>query len=256
MRYPKDLKLGIAMPLTWPYLNSETHKSLMAMERPDFVYLENPRGGDIAEIRERQTAAGLEMGCTHILFLDADMIYPPQFLPDLFKLLEEGADLAGGLCYRGYPPYNPLLWHLTEERQLRPFEDYNFGDVVEVGATGAACLLVKKEVFDGLERPWFRIQTEEKTENGVTKVIRRGEDTYFTRRATSAGFKIRINTAYDIGHLRELAVDRHFWAMFLILNATGNWENAFRLLRKLQDKEWVEKELGPNSKEERREQNA
>lgn len=243
--WPDSVKLGIACPLTWPYINSTTHVSMLAMDRPDFILLEASRGGDIAEKRENQVEEGMRLGCTHILLMDADMVYPPQTIPDLFKLLQvHGADMAGGLCYRGYEPYNPLAWHPTEERQLKPFEDYNFGDIISAGATGAACLLIKREVFEKVDRPWFRIQTEEKTIDGKTVVIRRGEDTYFTRKATKAGFSLLINTAYDIGHLREFAVDRHFWITFCLLNELGDWGAAFKLFRKLKDKEWLERELG------------
>lgn len=253
MKWPEDCKLGWAMPLSWPYINAMTHTSLMAVDRPNFILLEASRGGDIAEKREYQVEEGMKLGCTHIVLLDADMVYPPNFLVDLFQVLEEGADMAGGLCYRGYEPYNPLVWHPTEERGLLPFNDYKFGDVVDAGATGAACLLIKREVFEGVERPWFRIQREEKTENGVTVVVRRGEDTYFTRRATKAGFKLKINTAYDIGHLREFAVDRHFWITFALLNQLGDWGIAINLMKKLSDKEWIDRELRfPESQEERR----
>jgi GT2 family glycosyltransferase len=236
-------KLGWAMPLTWPYLNSMTHISLMGVDRPNFVYLETSRGGDLAEKRELQVEEGLKQCCTEILLLDADMVYPPQVIKDLYKVLNDGADMVGGLCYRGYPPYNPLIWHPTEERQLQPFKDYQFGDIVEGGSTGAACLLVKSEVFQELEKPWFQIRVEEKTENGKTIAIKRGEDTFFCRKATKAGFKLKIITEYDIGHLREFAIDRHFWITYSILNTMGNWENAFKLFNKLTDKEWFEREI-------------
>lgn len=243
--WPEGTRLGWAMPLTWPYINSMTHTSLMGVDRPDFILLEASRGGDIAEKRENQIEEGMRLGCTHFILLDADMIYPPSTISDLFQLLQvHGADMAGGLCYRGYEPYDPLIWGLDNEDLLKPFEDYKFGDIVKAGATGAACLLIKREVFEKLERPWFRIQTEEKTVDGKLVVIRRGEDTYFTRNATAAGFTLLINTAYDIGHLREFAVDRHFWITFGILNKMGTWSHAFNLFRKLHDKEWVERELG------------
>lgn len=241
--WPEDVKLGFAMPLSWPYINSITHMSLMAMDRPNFTYLETARGGDLAEKRELQVELGLRLGCTHIVLLDADMVYPQSVINDLFGVLNKGADMSGGLCYRGYEPYNPLIWHPTEERQLKVFTDYKFGDLVDAGATGAACLLIKKEVFEKVERPWFRIQEEETTDSGRTTVIRRGEDTYFCRKATKAGFKLKIMTDYDIGHLREFSIDRHFWITFMILNKMGSWENAFKLFNKLTDKAWFEREI-------------
>ena len=243
--WDSSIKLGWACPLSWPYLNSTTHISLLTMDRPDFILLEASRGGDIAEKREAQVDEGLRLGCTHIVLLDADMVYPPSTLRDLFSIMEShNADMVGGLCYRGYEPYDPLIWNPTEEGLLKPFEDYKFGDIVSAGATGAACLLVKRGVFEKLPRPWFRVQTEEKTVDGKIVVIRRGEDTYFTRNATKAGFKLLINTDYDIGHLREFAVDRHFWITYGILNQLGNWGTAFKLFRKLKDKEWLKKEFG------------
>jgi len=246
--WPDDVKLGWAQPLSWPYINSTTHISLLAMDRPTFTLLEGSRGGDIAEKRENQVAEGLRLGCTHILLLDADMVYPQETLVDLFAILRDhDADMAGGLCYRGYEPYDPLIWGMVGEDLLKPFEDYKFGDIVRAAATGAACLLIKREVFEKVERPWFRIQSEEKTVDGKIIVIRRGEDTYFTRRATTAGFKLLINTAYDIGHMREFAVDRHFWITFGILNKLGSWSNAFKLFRKLGDKSWRDRELGEST---------
>lgn len=242
--WPEDTQLAWCCPLSWPYVNSHTHISMLAMDRPDFHLLEASRGGDIAEKRETQVEKGMKLGCTHFILLDADMVYPSTTIVDLFQILQDyQVDMVGGLCYRGYEPYDPLIWSSENEGLLKPFEDYKFGDIVKAGATGAACLLIKREVFEKLERPWFRIQTEEKTLDGKTTVIRRGEDTYFTRNATKAGFKLLINTAYDIGHLREFAVDRHFWITFGLLNKMGNWEMAFKLFLKLQDKEWVEREL-------------
>ncbi len=249
--WPEGIKLGWAMPHTMGMISYITHVTTFTMDRPDFIYLEPTRGGDIAEKRENQVEVGLKLGCTHILLLDGDMVYYPTIIPDLFKVLADGADLAGGLVYRGYEPYNPLIWHPTEERQLIPFADYNFGDVVDAGATGAACLLVPRRVFEGVERPWFRIQKEERQVGGSTIILRRGEDTYFTRKATGMGYKLRIATQKDIGHLREFTIDRHFWLTFAILNEMGSWENAIKLFKRLKNKEWFEREIvQPNSEKE------
>lgn len=241
--FSKDIKLGFCMPLTWPYINKQTHLSLFAMERPNFIYLEDLKGGGLAEKREKQVEEGLILGCTHFAFFDADMVYPPQTLVDLFSILKNGADMAGGLCYRGYQPYDPLIWHLTEERLLQVFRDYHLGDIVDAGATGAACLLVKREVFEKVEKPWFQIMRKEIKENEITTFIKWGEDTYFTRKATKAGFKLKINTAYDIGHMREFSVDRHFYLTYGILNRLGDWGTVIKLFGKLSDKEWVNREL-------------
>lgn len=238
------IKLGFAMPLSWPYISANTHKSLMAMDRPNIVYLDSGRSGDIAEKRTVQVQEARKVGCTHIVFLDADMIYPPPTLKDLFDTLNNSdADMVGGLCYKGYEPYSPLIWHPTEDRLLVPFVDYNFGDIVDAGATGAACLLIKIGVFDKVEEPWFQFQREERTANGKIFNIRRGEDIYFSRKATRKGLKLKINTAYDIGHIRETVVDRHFWMFYSIMSELGDWSTIMKLYKRLKDKEWVDQEI-------------
>ena len=151
--------------------------------------------------------------------------------------------MVGGLCYRGAEPFEPLVWHPTEERLLRPFKDYQFGDVIDAGATGAACLLVKMKVFKKLKQPWFRIQKEEKTKDGIVIILRRGEDTYFTRKATQAGFKLRVITKEDIGHMREFQVDRGFWLLLGIVNRLQRWEVMAELFKKTLDDKWLKREF-------------
>jgi hypothetical protein len=250
------------MPNEWEHINWYTHMSLMMVERPDFIYLETPRGGDIAEKREGQVEEGLKRGCTDILLCDSDMVYPPTTIQDLIAMTRfptktnEGrfikADMAAGLTWRGYPPWSPVLWKKSEkgilkkeEELMTPFTDFQFGQFVEAGATGAACLLVKSHVFKGVERPWFRIQKEERVKDGINVVIRRGEDTYFTRRAVHRGFTLLVNTLYDISHMRYFQINREFWLMFTVLAALEDWEMVGRLLQKVMDKKWRKRHLGP-----------
>ena len=232
--WPKDILLAIAQPLTWPYIHSYTHLSMFAMKRPDIILLDTPRGGDIAEKREKQVEAALARGATHIAFLDADMVYPENALWDMVEVIEEkGADLCGIVCYRGYPPHDPLIWGDAEDRLLIPFRDYNFGDLVDASAVGCGCLTVKAEVFYEVEQPWFQICEVRENE----RVIRRGEDTYFTRKATSAGFSLKVITAYDIGHIREIVIDRNVWLINLLISKLKTTENIVKLLKRLEEEE-------------------
>jgi hypothetical protein len=248
--FKEDVKIGWAMPLDWPYIHSETHKSLVGMIKPNMVYLETPRGGDLAEKREAQCKAAVEEKCTYVWLADADMVYPRTVLVDLVDAIENhGADMAGVLCYRGYPPYDPLIWSKDGEGLLKPFKDYQFGDLVEAGATGAACLLIRREVFESIPNPWFQIVKTEKTLDGVSTIIKRGEDTYFTRKATQAGFKLKIITAYDVDHIREFGINRSWWLIHNLVGSCStdkkniNWEMVIALHKKLSDPLWVKREF-------------
>lgn len=241
--WPNPCKLAWAIPHTMSTISSATHYSLMGIKRPPNIeYLTSARGSGIAEIRENQVEVALKLNCTHIWFADGDMAFPEDTLVDLFKLIKDGTDLAGGLCYRGYIPFEPIAWHPKEKRMLYPLIDFNFGDIIEARATGAACLLVRADVFRALPKPWFLINRNE--EGRVTE----GEDYYFTSRAVDHGFKLLIHTAYDIDHMREFPVNRE---IFLLSNIFGkilgkekNWERVTRLWKKVaEDPGWIDRVL-------------
>ena len=247
--WPDNCKLGFAIPHTWTNINYNTHLSLMAMIRPPMEIIDAASGGELDSKREYQVEVAINAGCTHLLIGDGDMRYPKEILIDLFKILNDGADIAGGLCYRGYPPYEPIVWHPTEEhRMLLPFKDFKFGDVIDAGATGAACLLVPIRIFRELARPWFRYRVEkvinDKSEEGAVDVADiQSEDFYFTRKATRAGFKLRIHTRYDVDHLREFPINRDLWLTHAILSRCKDWATIIALYKKLGDRQWIDREL-------------
>lgn len=238
--WPANCKLGRAMPHTWSHIEYMTALSLEAMRKPNMIVLEAGRGSEMDTKREHQIESGMVQGCTHFFICDGDMVFPPNILIDLFNVLNDGADIAGGLCYRGYPPYDPIAWHPTEDRMLLPFVDFKFGDVVDVAATGAACLLVKREVFEKLPKPWF--QRRYKKEDSE-ETHQEGEDHYFTKKATEAGFKIRLHTKHDVDHLREFPINRQLWLIHNLLGRCGDWGTIVSLYKKLGDKKWIDREL-------------
>jgi hypothetical protein len=247
--YPLGMRLGLAIPLSWNYIHTWTHLSLLSMDKPDFIYLDAPRGGDLEGKREAQIEKGMDKGCTHFFIGDADMMYPHSTLKDLVNLVEyKGADLGSVICYRGYEPYDPIIWEKGGHKLLKPFEDFQFGDIVEAGATGCSCLLVKRRVFEELPKPWFRVLEEEKTVDGKRMYYRSGEDFYFTSNAVKAGFKLKVITEYDIGHIREAVVTRH---MYMIWNTVSGLtgEQMIQLFLKTRDPNWVVRELGEANKD-------
>lgn len=226
-----SIDLGIAVPVDWNYVHLDCFKSLMAMVKPSsWTFYDSPRGGDIAEKRNYQAKKALQDGKTHILYLDADMIFPMNTIPYLLEAMSQGADLAGIVSYRGYPPYEPLIWKKGVKGVAVPGTDYQFGDLVEAEATGCGCLMVDMKVFQALPEPWFQIREVE--ENGA--VVRRGEDIHFTSTAVEAGYSLKIVTKVDTQHIREIGVDRHFWASFLLVNkivSKHGWEGVFQAMK-------------------------
>jgi GT2 family glycosyltransferase len=134
--------------------------------------------------------------------LDNDMIYPSN---TLMTMLGDKVDVvAGWACQRARPFYHNFLTPcdqgLYEVRKVLPTPP----GLHEVGAVGACGMLIKREVLEAIEPPWFAFDTDEETGKPI------GEDVYFCRKARKAGFKIYCRTDLRFGHMvTSLAFPNH-----------------------------------------------
>ena len=148
--------------------------------------------------RQQLAEKAIEEGCTHIFFIDDDMLHPPDIVQ---KLMEYNKDIVSGLYFTRGGHYHPLLMKRAklEMAKYEPMYEYPKG-LVEVDATGGGCLLIKTDVFKKLKKPWF-------VKNHVY-----GEDTYFCELARRAGFKIFVDTNLVCGHLGDKEIiDEDLW---------------------------------------------
>ncbi len=180
------MKILIEIPNTG-LLPVETAAALMRMEKYANLWgIETEcvfrRGCLIYDSREAAGNNLLESDCDALLFLDSDM-YPTEEM--LVRLLEAKKDIISALAFRRVPNYEPCIF---DENGF--YHDYPEG-VIEVEATGMACTLIKREVFEKTPQPWFFPEP----------VI--GEDKAFCQRAKSAGFKIYCDTTLECGHIGE-----------------------------------------------------
>jgi hypothetical protein len=145
-----------------------------------------------------------------LLMVDADMTFTPD-LPDALLSCadadpeaENYAPIVGGLCF-GVSDGRlfPTMYDFRPDEQGRlttvRYESFPRDAMFQVGATGAACLLVHRSVVEEIGcrefnkvYPWFQ-ETELAGE-------RCGEDITFCIRAAAAGFPVYVNTAVPVGH--------------------------------------------------------
>lgn len=157
-----------------------------------------------------------------LLMVDSDMVWESD-AP--FRLIESAnrvkAKIMGGLCIGGgHAGMFPTLYKLDrlENGELSPSKltDWPEGDVVKVDATGAACLLVHRDVYlkmakdhfwlpDGTPEPhpWFI--------EGRRMGNQYGEDIGFCMRAKASGFDIYVDTAVEFGHMKAMCMDVKMW---------------------------------------------
>jgi hypothetical protein len=211
-----NLSLAIGLPLTWPYVPSPFFDSFIAMEKPDFTYIREANG-PIEALRNNMVMRASKAGCTHLLMLDADMVYHPKTVT---RLLSHKLPVVGALCYRRYPPFDPIVYK-GDYNTYRTIEDtdYTPGDLIEVDATGAGCLLFDMTIFQQMPEPWFRFRPNPDKELGGIV----GEDIGFCNDLRKAGHKIFVDTSVPSGHLSMFEVNDK---TFKIFKAMSGWKIA------------------------------
>jgi hypothetical protein len=193
----------------------------------------NVSGPRIAEARtqivEQFLTAESFKGAGWLLMVDSDMVWRPEALDLLF----ESADaverpIVGGLCFAGQSPATmyPTIYRFDRDDEgritLDKEADYPRDQLVKVGATGGAFLLVHRTVFlrmsqphpkgfgtmpDGAlnSYPWF-------VEGHVDKHGRPfGEDIAFCMRANALGIPVHVDTRAKVSHHKSVFLDEQLY---------------------------------------------
>jgi hypothetical protein len=163
-----------------------------------------------------------------LLMIDSDMTFEPDLIYKMLRVAHpERVPILGGLCFAGgrvHEPF-PTIYRLLEERvdersyySLDKVHDYPRDTLVQVGATGAACLLVHRQVFATMKNafgklsdgrpnrsPWFAEDVSGLKGEGW------GEDTVFCLRANALGIPVHVDTRIKVGHVKEVIIDEVFF---------------------------------------------
>lgn len=138
---------------------------------------------------------------THILFIDADMMF---HFNQLYKWLDEDKEIIGASYVGRGIPWVPWVQH-----QVRPFPYAwiydevadRFKTIIQRGSGiqkidggfGLGLTLIKREVFEKLEPPWFDFEKHA------------GEDMYFAKKCLHKGIPLHIDWDSEVYHLGTYA---------------------------------------------------
>jgi GT2 family glycosyltransferase len=160
-----------------------------------FVYSPYP----IEIQRNNQVANFLEdERFTHLFFLDSDCVPPPLTIE---KLLDYDLDIVASCApalIAGNHVFTSACWLPPDERKdpkekyrMPLVSDENAKGLKEVDVVGMTGVLVKRQVFETLEKPWFKMVFNEDHTG-----LELGEDYYFCEKAREAGYKVWVD--YDV----------------------------------------------------------
>lgn len=162
-------------------------------------------GGDWVGARNRLVETTLEEGYDWLWFMDDDHAFPPTILQ---MLLRHDLPLVVPVCLKRFPPFTPVTYVEKVEGQDARYLPLYLPDMpdhglVELVAGGSAGMLIKREVFEAIEPPWFELTPL-------------SEDLVFCEKAKEAGFSIHCDLSARIGHITTATITP-------VTSAEGEW---------------------------------
>lgn len=144
----------------------------------------------------------------HLYFFDSEseLFYPIPNLPhQVIIQTQEGVLLEKTIVLEGKTPIVEYQGHFYEKTnetglifqgkeylKLKPIPD---GSIIKVDGIGMGLTFIRREVFEALEYPYFKFE-------------RYGEDLYFCRKASKAGFSIYVDTSIWGEHVEMIKFSR------------------------------------------------
>lgn len=178
-------------------------------------------GPRISASRNMVMAAFLRSERTWLWWLDSDMTFNRKVL---YRLLE-AADLAsapimGALAFSGGRAWDlePVLYEPDPELGMKRMKVYPKDSILQVPATGSACLIVHHDVardvhklYEDRAHIWY-----EETSDGKAEF---GEDVTFCKRAAEAGHSTFVHTGIEVGHMKMAPLHSGEYARRFMLGA-------------------------------------
>jgi hypothetical protein len=150
--------------------------------------------------------------CDSILFIDDDMVFSNSDL-DTLRDDVDGFEYDGlmGLCQSRKPPHKSIIMQNHESGKFLIPAKPPEGEIVDVGIVGLGFTLLRREIFEKMQEPYFYF-----SERGD------GEDATFSINANKLGFKLGVSTRVQIGHRFPVSVKWNFEGDALQYLSTNN----------------------------------
>ena len=186
-------------------VETEFHDSLLhlVLERGIGGRICAKSGPRIASARNQVVRSFLDQTDKDWLWMvDTDMVFGPDTLQ---QLLDTNREIVGALCYGQSEQTEktfPVIHRFTDTG-MRLVKSPPKNKLIEVDATGAACLLIHRSVLEKMQAnadnplyPWFQ-------EGRTLANLEVGEDVAFCLKAKEQGFSVWVHTGIKVGHKKS-----------------------------------------------------
>jgi hypothetical protein len=155
----------------------------------DRVMLYTSHGTLIASQRMELARQALEEKADYLLWLDSDMRFPRETIGHL--MLRDKPIVAANYATRRMP-VKPVAMMDNDGEIGRVYTAPDSEGLQPVDYIGMGVMMVKREVFEKVEAPWFAIPYSTVGQHYI------GEDVFFCRKAREAGYEVLVD--HDLSH--------------------------------------------------------
>ena len=155
----------------------------------DRVMLYTSHGTLIASQRMELARQALEEKADYLLWLDSDMRFPKETIGHL--ILRDKPIVAANYATRRMP-VKPVAMTDDDGKIGRVYTAPDSEGLQPVDYIGMGVMMVKREVFEKIEAPWFAIPYSTVGNHYI------GEDVFFCRKAREAGYEVLVD--HDLSH--------------------------------------------------------
>lgn len=198
-------KILIAIPCM-DMVSARFAQSLSTLKKTEHCVVSFLINSLIYDSRNKLAAYAVEEEFDYILWLDSDMVFPPNTLERMMKTLDEHPeiDILNALYFRRGAPFTPVAFDVLD---INDKGECNFVDMTEVpeglkeiAGCGFGCVLMRTDCLIDLaakygHNTWF------------TPLGNVGEDCSFCIRARNEGYKIFCDPTIPIGHMAYAPVN-------------------------------------------------
>lgn len=184
------------------YLTTHKLGSVPIVGSTDRMYLHTACNTVVREL--------LKTDCTHIFWTESDMLMPFWTIP---ALLAHDKDIVSGIYFLRNGEGQPCLYTKGEKsvktgvHSAHPVSIFPEDSMFKAHCPGMGCVLMKREVFEQIDAPWFDLKEGFSKENG--KIYGYGQDIFFYSKVADAGLDVWVDSSIHCGQVQDYTISIH-----------------------------------------------
>lgn len=179
-------------------------ESLLNLQKPEGTSVCLKSNSLVYDSRNLLSLTAIERGYDNVLWLDSDMIVPPDTLVRLAEDMNDlECEMVTGLYFKRRPPYSPVIFNnvLPPEqqdgeliKQIQDYLDYPKDSLFAVDGCGFGCCMTSTSL---LRRVWDRFGP------AFNPFVWASEDLAFCYRVKLLGEQIYCDSSISCGHIGQ-----------------------------------------------------